>query len=506
MSPTVGNRVPVVTWLAALTLTAGSVAFADPPASVTYTYDDAGRLRDGTFSDGKQVGYQYDAAGNRTAMTQGLPVQLSIAAASATEGSALAFTVTKSGTASGTVTVQCTQVDGSAIAPGDYTLALQTLTFLLVDTTKTCSVASVQDALYEQNQTFNAVLQNPTGVATIATGSAIGTIVDNDAAPTLTVTNATIAEGGTLVFTVTKTGATELAHNVNYASADGTATVADSDYGATSGTVAFTAAQTTAAVNVATTTDAKYESNETLTLTLSGPTNGAVLGTPSQGTGAINNDDAAPSFAINDPAILNEGQPVVFTITKTGSTALSHGLNWASANGTATTPADYTAASGVVTFLPTDTQLNVSVTTILDGVTDGGSETLFVNLTTNASSNGATIADAQGSGTIMDMEAAPSTPANFARNPASGTVFGGSFSLTWSASSGPVNDYRVEESLDSGVTWPNTYVTTSLLKQFNKGQVDQAFKYRVKACSVSMQCSAPSGILTVRVCPSSGCP
>ena len=48
-----------------------AVAFADPPASVRFTYDDAGRLVLGTLSDGKQVGYQYDAAGNRISLALG---------------------------------------------------------------------------------------------------------------------------------------------------------------------------------------------------------------------------------------------------------------------------------------------------------------------------------------------------------------------------------------------------------------------------------------------------
>ncbi len=37
---------------------------ADGPTTVTYTYDDAGRLIKAAYSDGMTVSYAYDAAGN----------------------------------------------------------------------------------------------------------------------------------------------------------------------------------------------------------------------------------------------------------------------------------------------------------------------------------------------------------------------------------------------------------------------------------------------------------
>ncbi|MGC9399934.1 MAG: RHS repeat domain-containing protein [Anaerolineae bacterium] len=37
---------------------------ADGPTTVTYTYDDAGRLIQAAYSDGTTISYAYDAAGN----------------------------------------------------------------------------------------------------------------------------------------------------------------------------------------------------------------------------------------------------------------------------------------------------------------------------------------------------------------------------------------------------------------------------------------------------------
>ncbi|MEM9572724.1 MAG: Ig-like domain-containing protein [Pseudomonadota bacterium] len=39
--------------------------------TTTYTYDSLGRLVDVEYDDGSSTGYQYDAAGNRTAITSG---------------------------------------------------------------------------------------------------------------------------------------------------------------------------------------------------------------------------------------------------------------------------------------------------------------------------------------------------------------------------------------------------------------------------------------------------
>lgn len=58
----------LVTGIAVLT---ASAAFA---GSVSYTYDNLGRLVKATYSNGTVITYTYDAAGNRTAVvTTGAP-------------------------------------------------------------------------------------------------------------------------------------------------------------------------------------------------------------------------------------------------------------------------------------------------------------------------------------------------------------------------------------------------------------------------------------------------
>src|ERR1700712_1658490 len=55
--------------LLAFVMLAASVAAMSPAlAATTYVYDDLGRVTQVTYDNGRQVTYNYDAAGNRTAV------------------------------------------------------------------------------------------------------------------------------------------------------------------------------------------------------------------------------------------------------------------------------------------------------------------------------------------------------------------------------------------------------------------------------------------------------
>lgn len=181
--------------------------------------------------------------------------------------------------------------NGTATSPGDYTANSQTLTFTSAQTSKTFTVATTEDSVAESTETMNVTLSNPSNGTTIADGSAIGTITDDDTAPpaNLAIGNASVTEGGTLSFTVTRSGTTTTAVSAHYATAGGTAT-SGSDFTAKSGTVSFAANQTTATITVSTTDDSTSESAETMTVTLSSPSSGAAI-TTATGTGTINDND-----------------------------------------------------------------------------------------------------------------------------------------------------------------------------------------------------------------------
>jgi len=98
-----------------------------------------------------------------------------------TEGGTLTFTVTKTGSTSSTVNYAT--ASGTATSGSDFSAASGTLTFLPSDTTKTISVATIDDSATESPETVLVNLSSPTGGATITSSQGSGTINDNDGGP-----------------------------------------------------------------------------------------------------------------------------------------------------------------------------------------------------------------------------------------------------------------------------------------------------------------------------------
>ncbi len=103
------------------------------------------------------------------------------------------------------MTVNWSTADGTAVAPSDYTTSSGTVTFVPCDTSETITVPVRGDTDVEPNETFQVDLATPSN-ATIADGSATGTIQNDDVAPptgpTVSVGDAAIWEGDTKIRTV----------------------------------------------------------------------------------------------------------------------------------------------------------------------------------------------------------------------------------------------------------------------------------------------------------------
>lgn len=99
--------------------------------TISYSYDESGRLvkvsRSGSVNNGVQACYTYDNANNRSNVTVATsdctppPPSFSVNDVSATEGSALVFTVTKAGVASSSFSINYATSNGTAAAGSDYT-------------------------------------------------------------------------------------------------------------------------------------------------------------------------------------------------------------------------------------------------------------------------------------------------------------------------------------------------------------------------------------------------
>ncbi|HWN09270.1 MAG TPA: Calx-beta domain-containing protein [Pyrinomonadaceae bacterium] len=219
------------------------------------------------------------------------------------------FTVTLSNPSYQTITVEYATANNTAVAPGDFNaVTTTTLTFLPGETSKPLTVVVKGDTIYELDETFFVNLSNPTNATT--TDQGVGTITNDDDAPTLAIGDRTLNEGTTLGvstsfnFTVTKNGSTEVTATVNFATAPGSATAnvapcpSGDDYQTQNGSLSFLAGETTKTITVPVCKDSTFEGNETFFVNLSGEAHSTV--TDSQGLGTILNDDIPSSgFTVN---------------------------------------------------------------------------------------------------------------------------------------------------------------------------------------------------------------
>ena len=227
---------------------------------------------------------------------------LSINDVSVTEGNAgtisAMFTVTLLPASTQPVTVAYATANGTATAGQDYVAASGTVTFAPGETTKPLSILVNGDLRDEDNETFVVNLSNPSN-AVIGDAQGVGTILDNDPLPSLSISDAAVTEGNTgtttATFTVTLSPVSGRTVSVNWATANGTA-VAPDDYVAASGTLTFAAGTTSQTLSVSVRGETTVEPNETFVVNLSGPINATI--TDAQGLGNILNDDAAGGATI----------------------------------------------------------------------------------------------------------------------------------------------------------------------------------------------------------------
>ena len=152
-------------------------------------------------------------------------------------------------------------------------------------------------------------------------------------------------------FTVSLSFASGRAVTVNYATANVNA-VSPNDYASRSGTLTFPAGSTASqTIVVPVSGDTLDEPNETFVVNLTGAVGAGV--SDNQGLGTINDDDPTPSLRIDDASLTegNSGTATMnFTVTLSAASGQAVTVNYATANGTATQPGDYTSRSGTLTF------------------------------------------------------------------------------------------------------------------------------------------------------------
>ena len=350
-------------------------------------------------------------------------VTVSVEAATATEGLALSFTVRLSKAVSSNVVLGWSTGDDDtanarqATAGTDYTeVTSGSVTITASQTSGTLTVQTTEDTAIEDDETFKVTITGttlPAGV-TIATATAVGTILDDDAV-TVSVEAASATEGAALSFTVRLSEAASSAVVLGWSTGDDDTAnarqaTAGADYTAvTGGSVTIAASQTTATLTVQTTEDTAVEGDETLKVTITGTTLPAdVRLRTTTAVGTIEDDDAATVSVAVRPA--TEGTQVFGRVVLSTEIASNLEVNVSTGDDDtagarpATAGTDYTAKTTNAIILAGRTVSNWFWVDTLEDDAVEGDETFKVTITGTNLPAGVTIATATAVATIVDED------------------------------------------------------------------------------------------------------
>ena len=205
----------------------------------------------------------------------------------------LLFTVSLSKASTNVVTVNYATTNGTALAVKDFRPKKGKLKFLPGGTSMTIPVAIVGNTLNEADEFFRMNLSRSVNTV-IIDGQGIGTIMDNDPLPQVSLADVTAVEVNagvrSVAFTLRLSAKSGRTLSVDFATADGTA-LAGSDYVATNSTVVFLAGALTKKVTVGIIGNTVHEDAETFLLNLSNATNATI--SDGQAVGNIRDNNPA---------------------------------------------------------------------------------------------------------------------------------------------------------------------------------------------------------------------
>lgn len=326
------------------------------------------------------------------------------------------------------ISVDYKVANDSAVLGTDYKLtdgidAQGTLTFAPGETVKHIKVTGLDDGVYGPNKKFTVTLSNPKG-ASLASGAEApqtGTITEVTSPPLLAINDCTggVVKAGTdAQFLVRMSAQSQLPTTFKYTTVDVSTGDLDFDH-VTAGDFTIAPGQTSANVVVSTKVNPP-DGDRSFRVDLSN-LSGATLLTPTSGSASctIRNSGSGgggggggstlgsvsitgPDAAVTEPAAGSPGVPVTFTVTYSAPAsqppqAQPVTVQWTTQDGTATSPSDYTAANGTLTW-PAGTvgAKTVTVTVNPAGATpDTTPEAFSVKITaTNANVTGTGTAQA----------------------------------------------------------------------------------------------------------------
>jgi ribosomal protein L35AE/L33A len=240
--------------------------------------------------------------------------------------------------------------------------------------------------------------------------------------------------------------------------------------------ILFKAGETNRTIIVKVNGDLSHEPIEHFFVRLGNPAN-AELGN-ADGMVTILDDDPVPTLVVEKVDVIEGNAGTVeanFAVNLSAPSAEPVKVDFSTADGTASAPSDYVAASETITFAVGE--ISKLITVIVDGDTISElDETFFVNLS-NASN--AAIATAQGVGTIRNDDARPSLSiGDLAMTEGNSGTVNAVFTVSvLGASSGPITVSFA--TADATADAPDDYAATSGTLSFAPGETSKTILVKV---------------------------
>ena len=210
------------------------------------------------------------------------------------------------------------------------------------------------------------------------------TVVEDEAKPTLSISDVTVNEGDVATLTITQSGRTSADTTFIYKSSDGSATLANDDYETVSGLeVTIPAGLSVATFNINTNDDDVYEGNENLLIEIyqTSTPNLVDIGSGLEAEITIIDNDPLPSVSITDSlSSRTEGQGLALNFSKSGATELevTFDLQISTIDAEAD---DYEVITSQISILPNETSLTNEVLRAIDDLVDEDDERLLISIT-----------------------------------------------------------------------------------------------------------------------------
>jgi hypothetical protein len=310
--------------------------------------------------------------GTATILDDDGPPRVSVSGATVEEGDAgdvtAGFSVALSSPSARPVSVKWATADGTATAGQDYVADGDTLSFAPGDVSRSVRVTVAGDTLNEfDEEQFTVRLSEPTNVDLGPAATGTGRILDDDGPPSLSVSDASGAEGGQADFNVSLSDESGRPVTVSAVTTGPGDATPNGDYTATSASIRFEPGEKSKTFSVPLRTDGLDESDENFQVILSGPEAAAI--DRASGTGTIADTNPGPELSIENVRAPegDAASTMTFAVSLSQTPTQIVAVNYEASDRTAKAVQDYALNPGTLTFLPGTTTLTQQVAVGLAG-------------------------------------------------------------------------------------------------------------------------------------------